>query len=252
MRKTLLAAFLASTCMVASAVPIVIDHYDINAAVTSGHGNWDHTYNGTITPTGTTFTNYTHFGTEATYFGGSGTLNDGVIANHPGNFPPTETQLFVNTASDGTSLHPAIFLTLDFTTGGPWYVNRIELWGGDLFLNNIPGAITGVTVDIIGPNGSPGPQAFSTTAFGPGLNVNGEFVNDEVDLFGSGLDTTAAWAVVLSDFRGDVFNWFSITEVRVFGTQVPDDPGQAPEPGTLMLVAAAMLGLAWRARRSAF
>jgi len=246
MRQLIAALALATAASATLAVPIAVHHYDINDAVISGHGNWNHSYSGTVTPVGG-FTHNSFAGTRATYQGGSGTLNDGVIPNLPGNFPPTDTMLFVRNASDGTVLSPAIFLTLDFLGGaGPWFVDRVEVWGGDLFLNAIPGAITGFSVGIIGPGGGAPAQGFTSTPFGPGLNINGEVVNDAVDLAGSGLENTPAWAVVLSDFEGNVGEWFSITEIRVFGRQVPVNGVPEPPGALLVMLAVAALGLRWR------
>jgi hypothetical protein len=216
------------------AAQIAIDHYDINDAVLSGHGNWFHTYNGTIN-NGVNFTNFIP-GTTAAYQFGSGTLNDGVIGNSTSN-----SQLFVTpAATDGTPISPAIFLTLDFTTGGPWLVSHIEIYGGDITDNQIPGAITSVEVGLIGPTGGAPDTSFATTAFGPTTNQNGLLVNDLIGLSSTNLATTPAWTVVLSDFQGTVGNWFSITEIKVYGQQAP--AGSVPEPATLALVAIGLAG----------
>jgi len=69
--RALCAVALAMALGSAQAALIAIDHYDINDAVLSGHGNWQHTYGGTITP-GTPFFQNGQFGTTASYFGGSG------------------------------------------------------------------------------------------------------------------------------------------------------------------------------------
>lgn len=144
--------------------PISIAIYDINDAVLSGHGNWLHSYSGTITP-GTSFTHLgSNPGTLATYQGGSGTLNDGVIGGSVSN-----SQLFITpAASDTTPINPTLFLTLD--TSQPWLVNKIEIYGGDIGGNSIPGALTALDIGVIGPNPGPPSATFATTAFGPTLN----------------------------------------------------------------------------------
>jgi hypothetical protein len=225
------------------AVQIAIDHYDINDAVLSGHGNWSHTYNGTIS-SGVNFTNDIAGGTTATYQFGSGTLNDGVIGN--GTF---NSQLFVTpAATDGTPISPVIFLTLDFTTGGPWLVSRIEIYGGDITDNAIPGAITAVDVGLLGPNGVVPGTSFATTAFGPTQNSQAVLVNDLIDLSSSGLSTTSAFTVVLSNFQGTVANWFSITEIKVFGDQAPTNPVPAPAAMPLFSLGLAVMAGARRFR----
>lgn len=216
--------------------PISIAYYDINDAVLSGHGNWFHNYSGAIT-SGNTFTNLGNPGTIANYQGGSGTLNDGVIGG------VSSSQLFVTpAASDGTSINPVLFLTLD--TSNPWRVNKIEIYGGDTTGNSIPGALTSFDVGIIGPSSSPTAN-FATTAFGPVQNSVGIFVNDSADLSASILAATPAWALVLSNFQGTVGNWFSITEIKVYGEAVSN----VPLPASAWLMLSALTGLFGLGRR---
>ena len=238
----LLLAMTTLCCAAAQAQQIAVDHYDINDAVLSGHGgDWSHTYDGTITP-GVGFVNNTYAGTSAAYQFGSGTLNDGVIAASLAG-----TQLFVTTATDGTVLNPTIFLTLDFSNGaGPWLVDHIDIFGGDISANFIPGAISNVTVGLIGPGVVPVPKSFATTAFGPGLNAAGGFTNDRISMAGSGLELAPSFALVLSDFQGTVGNWFSITEIKVYGVQAA---AAVPEPHTYALMLAGLAGLAIMRRR---
>ncbi len=202
----------------ASAALISIDHYDINDAVESGHGNWSHTYNGTITA-GVGFDNFSNPGTTATYFGGSGTLNDGVIGTST-----SDTQLFVTpSASDGTAIDPVIFLTLDFTTGGPWLVSSIEIYGGDISNNYIPGAITGLDVGIIGPTGGAPDTPFTTTSFaGSVQNEAGGDVNDRVNLTGSGLELMPERGLRLAfrDFRELSTTGFPSPKSRFMGSKL--------------------------------
>lgn len=218
--------------------PIGITFYDINDAVLSGHGNWFHSYSGTITP-GQSFTNFTNLGTRANYQGGSGTLNDGVVGG------TGSSQLFVTTASDGTILNPTLFLTLD--TSEPWLVNRIEIFGGDIATNSIPGALTSVDVGIIGPTGGAGAAPFTATAFGPVQNLDGIFVNDAIDLSGSAIASTPAWALVLSNFQGTVGNWFSISEIKVYGEAVSN----VPLPASIWMMGSALPLLVGFGRRKA-
>ena len=95
-----LAAMLLVFGVVGTASASLITSYDIENAVLSGFGSWAHTYNGTMTNTGTT-TVFDSSGTVANYSGGSGTLNDDNIGTADNN-----TQLFA------TGLLPELMLTL--------------------------------------------------------------------------------------------------------------------------------------------
>ena len=91
-------ALLFLSALAAPAATVFISSYNITDAALSGYGGgWSHTYNGTITPGGS-FVGAGGTGTAATYTGGSGTLNDGVIA-----YSVTDNQLF-----DAAVLNPVI------------------------------------------------------------------------------------------------------------------------------------------------
>lgn len=243
LRRFCLPLALLLTSFSAWSQQIAIDHYDINDAVLSGHGNWQHSYNGTITP-GSDFVNFIP-GTSATYFGGSGTLNDGVIGSST-----HDSQLFVTTATDGTTLNPTIFLTLDFSTPAAnqyWAVDSIEIFGGNISNNSIPGAITSVDVGIIGPTGGAVATPFTTVDFGPEVNKDGLMVNDLLTLSGGSLSSIPVWTLVLSNFQGTVGNWFSITEIDVSGTL--NTVSAVPAPATAWLMSAALLMLFCVGRR---
>jgi hypothetical protein len=220
----------------ASAAPITFTVYDIQDAVLSGYGGWEHKYFGKITDTGA-FVG----GRTGDYTGGGGTLNDNRIGDST-----RDTQLFITGAVDVTGtagkrlISPRLFLLLDPTAA--WYVERIEIYGGDISDNVIPGALTGLTVGISGPDGNEPGIKFETIAFGDVKNANGVPVNDRVDLFASGLGKMAAQTVVLSDFQGTYQNQFSITEITIYGTPRPGT-APIPLPGTLWLLMAALLAL---------
>ena len=123
--------------------------YDINDAVLTGFGNWLHNYSTTITPA-MSFTHFSNPGTFGFYSGiGTGTLNDGFISNtvagnqlflrEANNVTDGETE--DNDPSDNLFANPKIFLTL----AGSHTIDNIDLYGGNLGGNAIPGLITSVT-----------------------------------------------------------------------------------------------------------
>ena len=234
---------LASMTGLLSAGPIVISGYNIDDAVMSGHGNWAHTYNGTITPTQNgSFTNNGFIGLVANYSGfGSGTLNDGVI----GGSTLLNTQLFVSpSASSGLPVSPVITLQLG---GGAHTLNTLEIYGGNSSANPIPGSITSVTVGILGLDLVYQELSFATVAFGM-ANGDGSPVNDRISFAGTAFAGVPVLAVTLRSFQGTVSNWFSISEIVVDGDQY-GDIGQVPEPTTLSLMGISLLWIARGRRR---
>ncbi|HET9648286.1 MAG TPA: hypothetical protein VFP34_08655, partial [Microlunatus sp.] len=125
MSATMLAVLGVAATSPAQAATISISGYDIVDTPISGSGGWAHTYTGTITPTGT---DPVQGATLATYTGGSGTLNDGVIGT-----TPTESHLFFA----GSRARPTITLHLPQVT----FVDTIDIYGGTITFNAIPGAL---------------------------------------------------------------------------------------------------------------
>ncbi|QOJ17226.1 MAG: PEP-CTERM sorting domain-containing protein [Phycisphaeraceae bacterium] len=212
MKKSVFAAS-AAACVVALGAsagnPLNIVRYDVINAARSGFGGWAHTYNGTITDTGSGSANGISF-TRADYTGGSGTLNDGSPGTSPG-----DTQLFANNAF----ARPVITLYLD----GMYTFKDITLFSFDSG-NSIPGCIASFDVTIAGQ---------TATFVSTHITTNDEWVQ----ITGSSLDGLADNKVILSNFVHDGRNnglseLFCIGEVVINGNVVP-------APGAL-----ALLGLA--------
>jgi len=207
--------------------PIPIVTYDVEQTPRSGWGCWTHEYSGVIVNTGRTVSGSvtcTPDGNSiANYFGGSGTLNDLLVPNSV-----IGAHLFTTRAADdGQPIRPVITLHL----GGLFLVNTIVVRGGNNSGNAIPGALTGVTVDIGGNS-----AALSTTPSGV-PNALGTPVDDVLDLTQTALSGVATDSIVLRDFNGEFFglpfDQFSIGEIEVLGSPAaltvgidvkPDDP----------------------------
>lgn len=185
----------------ASADTVSISTYDIIDSPESGAGGWSHTYSQPFVPTGIDPVQLVRLGT---YTGGFGTLNDGVIGTSVSN-----THLFFT----GTRAKPVITLHLSSAT----FVDTIEIFGGDIDFNAIPGGLSQLNVTIGGSS-----LSLSTEPFGV-LGASGTPVNDRVTLVGTPLAEIATDTIVLTDVVG-VFEQFSITEITVSGRPAVTPP----------------------------
>jgi len=210
----------------ASAAPVPIIGYDVAQTPRSGFGCWFHDYDGTVTNTGRTVSGSVvcsaDGGLIANYSGGGGTLDDGAISTST-----IGTHLFTTrNADDGRPISPVITLHL----GGTYFVNAINVFGGDLGGNFIPGALDGMTVEI---NGST--IALATTPFGE-LNAIGVAANDQVDLTHTALAVVATNQIVLRNFTASFFGFpfdqFSISEITVDGSTAAFAVGIDIKPGS--------------------
>jgi hypothetical protein len=212
-RSALLAAgVLLALAPAAHAAPTPVSSYDVALTPASGYGGWSHIYSNPASPSGS-FLGPANCPAPpcplVNETGGSGTLDDGVVATSI-----SDTQLLVTgTDSAGTPFSPTI--TLHFNA--PVTVQQIRLSGGDIDFNLIPGLLNGVSVTIGGRA-----AAVTTTPAG-GVGALGTQFDDVVDLAGTGLDATATDTVTLSGFTADPIGLgqFSVTEISVDGTPAP-------------------------------
>jgi hypothetical protein len=211
------AAIAPATSESAGAVPIL--RYDIDQVPRSGFGCWSQSYTGARTAAGrragSSLACRADGNEIANYVGGSGSLNDGVISTSTAG-----THLFVlGNADDGRPIDPVITLHL----GGTFVINAIRIFGGEIGVNLIPGALNGVTVEIGGT-----PVALATIPFGV-PNSLGVPRNDLIDLANTALAGIATDRIVLRGFRaalfGSPFDRFSITEITVEGTPTSPEVG---------------------------
>ncbi len=198
--------------------------YDITDAIVSGFGNWTHTYDGTIVE-GQPFSHFSNPGVFAVYNGvGNGTLNDRYISN-----TPAGSQLFLrpeannvtggatmdNNPNDNIPSNPTIILTLPSGIA----IGAIDIFGGDISDNGVPGLITAVEVQLLDTDFNVHSEVITTTAFGSVTNTSGFPVNDRICLGGTPLEGIESFAIFLTHFEGDfdLASGFgpSITEIEL-------------------------------------
>lgn len=202
---------------IATAARLNISGYDVYDTGLPCCG-WDWDYTGSITAIGLP-------GTQYAYTGGTGTLADGEFGTST-----TTTMLFTPEASE-----QLVTLYLD----GYYTIDTIDIYGGDIYGNVHPGHLDGVDVTIDGNT-----AGFSTAEFGP-THLRDYSINDRVTLAGSALDGLVTNEVQLSNWSlgADTSITFSITEIVIYGTVVP-------EPSTALLLLMGLAGLAAAQRRS--
>lgn len=210
----------------ASGGAITITSYDLLDLPASGYGGWDNSYTGTITPLGV-FNSYNLVNET----GGSGTLNDGLTVT-----PETASVFF----DDTTPMSPEIVLHLS----GTFTLASITLFEDTGNSNAIPGALTGVTVQI-----------GSSTAAITGSSTGSHSKDLQLNIAASSLSSAAGDTVTLSNFQGSWFNDFDLNEIELSGGPSESSSiSSVPEPSSLALLSVgvsivAMLFRTEKARR---
>jgi hypothetical protein len=174
----------AGTAAAADEIPVVA--YDVASTPEAGWGGWSHLYNGTQTFTGRTVPgsggpNGLYDYTEGSF----GTINDGVDT------PTSVSQAHLLTwrpDAAGVPIEPVITLKLP----GPYFVDSVKVFGGDIAFNALPGALQVATIAVNGASAASVPgQPFGTGT----QTANNDLFDVSAALGGLPTDT-----VVLSNF----------------------------------------------------
>lgn len=195
-----LAAFVAA--MDASAQSI--GSYDVLGYQPPVGSGWSSTYSGTTT-----------VNADGTFdlTGGSGTLNDGLIPANSSN-----NMLFLQAGV-------VIVLHLDQSTA----LSEIDLFGGMIPFNGIPGAIASATISFGGTS-----VALSSAGWGPACQSGP--CNDRFSLAGTALQGISTDTITISNIQnashGDLYNIAEISVAAGSGLPV----SAVPEPGSVVML----------------
>jgi hypothetical protein len=237
---------LAASAGVLSADQVIVDSYEISSAIMTGFGNYQHVYDGLITPVGGIINTGGVFnGQRADYTlnagAGSGTLNDDVIAS--GFNGHLFTQLFVAGGATDSQEGPIQIdpsITLHLASSIPiGFINLYSL----SYENSVSGRISAVDVTIGGQT-----RTIETVGFGMD-NGTGFPVHDRIIIYGTDLAGLNSGTIVLSNFERDAGSTLiSISEIDVYDAETPL-PSDVPEPATMSLGGVALGALAFARRR---
>jgi len=216
----MLALFVAAPV---SALPITPVSYDMKNGGSASYQYWDESYSGS----GSTPTNY------AQLIGGRGDLSDGIIANS--HYYVTEAP-----AGPGPYVGWRINPTITFHFGSVTNLNSLTLYlddynGGGVYL---PGSVT---------LGMGGATSIYTVYDDPALSKALPVTFSNLGFSG---DTLTLTLTRKNDY------WLFLSEVTFDGTPIGTQSLAAaavPEPGTMLLLGAGLLGLAgynWRRKRA--